>query len=69
MRRGPDFALDFLAQTERGTFNNDTTPPTITSEMFSPNMEDLTFPYPSNETQNNPALLEEPVPYDFDDEQ
>lgn len=69
VRRGPDFALDFLAQTERGTFNNDTTPPTITSEMFTPNMEDLTFPYPSNETQNNPALLEAPVPYDFDDEQ
>ena len=37
--------------------------------MFTPNMEDLTFPYPSNETQNNPALLEAPVPYDFDDEQ
>jgi len=68
VRRGPDFAINFLAQTERGTFNNDTTPPTVASETFTPNMDDLLFPYPSNETQNNPALLEAPVPYDFDEE-
>lgn len=68
VRRGPEFALNFLANTERGTFNNDTTPPTVTSEMYTPTVEDLLFPYPSSETQNNPALLEPPVPYDFDEE-
>ena len=67
VRRGPEFALDYLANTERGTFNNDTTPPTVSSETYTPNMDDLLFPYPSNETQNNPALLEPPVPYDFND--
>ena len=64
-RRGSEFALDFLANTERGTYDNSVSPPTINSEMFTPNMDDMTFPYPSNEIQNNPALLEPPVSYDF----
>lgn len=66
VRQGPDFALEYLANTERGTYNNDTTPATVESETFTPNMDDLLFPYPSNETQNNPALLDPPVPYTFD---
>lgn len=65
VRRGPAFAMDFLSNTERGFFNDDTTPPTVNSEKFSPSMDNMTFPYPSNEIQNNPALLDEPVPYDF----
>ncbi len=65
VRRGPNFALDYLSDTERGTFNDDTTPPTVNSEKFNASMDDLTFPYPSNEIQNNPALLDAPVPYDF----
>lgn len=65
VRRGPAFAIDFLGNTERGTYNDDTTPPTVTSEMYTPSTDDLLFPYPTNETQNNPALLDEPVPYDF----
>ncbi|GAA0739617.1 RagB/SusD family nutrient uptake outer membrane protein [Gaetbulibacter jejuensis] len=66
VRQGPDFALNFLSNTERGTFNDDTSPPTINSETFPASMDDLLFPYPSNEIQNNPALLEAPVPYEFE---
>jgi hypothetical protein len=65
VRQGPDFALDYLSNTERGTFNDDTDPPTVNSEKYTPSMDDLLFPYPTNETQNNPALLDEPVAYDF----
>jgi len=65
MRRGPNFALNFLSNTERGTFNNDNDPPTVNSETYSASMDDLLFPYPSNEIVNNPALTEPPVPYDF----
>ena len=67
VRRGPAFAINYLSNTERGTFNDDTTPPTVDSEMYTPNMDDLLFPYPTNEVQNNPALQEPPVPYDFGD--
>ena len=66
VRKGPDFAINFLSNTERGPYNNDTDPPTVTSEIYSASMDDLLFPYPSNEIQNNPALLDPPVPYDFD---
>ncbi len=65
IRRGPDFSIPYLANTERGPWNKDTTPWTISSEKFTPSAEDLLFPYPTAETQNNPALLEPPVPYDF----
>ncbi len=65
VRQGPAFALDYLANTERGTFNDDTDPPTVNSETYTATMEDLLFPYPTNETQNNPALLDDPVAYDF----
>ena len=68
VRQGPDFAIAFLADQEKGTYDNTTTPPTVTSEKFTPTVEDLLFPYPSNEIQNNPALLEPPVPYDFGDQ-
>ena len=65
VRQGPDFAINFLADQEKGTYDNSVTPAVVTSEKFTPTMEDLYFPYPSNEIQNNPALLEPPVPYDF----
>lgn len=65
VRQGPTFALNYLSNTERGTFNNDTDPPTVSSETYTATMDDLLFPYPTNETQNNPALLDDPVAYDF----
>jgi len=65
VRRGPAFALTYLAERERGTWDDNTDPPTVNSEKFTPTMDDLLFPYPANEVQNNPALLEEPVAYDF----
>ncbi len=65
VRQGPDFAVDFLADQEKGTYDQSVTPAVVTSEKFTPTMDDLLFPYPTNEIQNNPALLEEPVPYDF----
>jgi len=63
VRRGSGFALNFLSNTDRGTFNSDTGE--LQTELFQANADDLTFPYPTIETQNNPALLEPPVPYDF----
>lgn len=68
VRRGPTFAIDFLGNTERGAYDDDTTPPTVNSEKYTPALSNLLFPYPSNEIQNNPALLEDPVRYDFDQE-
>ncbi|MCY2685539.1 RagB/SusD family nutrient uptake outer membrane protein [Salinimicrobium sp. TH3] len=68
IRRGPEFSIPFLAAQEKGTFDNSTTPATVASEKFTPILADLLFPYPSNEIQNNPALLEPPVPFDFGDE-
>lgn len=66
VRQGPDFAIDFLSNTERGTYNNDTTPPTVNTENYTASMDDMLFPYPSNEIQNNPGLTQPPVPYEFD---
>lgn len=66
VRMGSEFAINYLSTVEKGTYNNDTTPPTVTSETFTPTLADLLFPYPSSETQSNPALLEPPVPYVFD---
>lgn len=62
-RQDPAFAIDFLSNTDRGTFNSDTGE--LQSEFFEASLDDLLFPYPTVETQNNPALLEAPVPYDF----
>ncbi|MFH4967697.1 RagB/SusD family nutrient uptake outer membrane protein [Gaetbulibacter sp. M240] len=63
VRQDPVDALEFLSNTDRGTFNSDTGE--LQSEFFQANVDDLLFPYPTVETQNNPALLEAPVPYDF----
>ena len=60
-RRDPGFALNFLSNTDRGTFNSETGE--LQSEFFQASMDDLEFPYPTVETQNNPALLSPPVPY------
>ncbi|WP_423818298.1 RagB/SusD family nutrient uptake outer membrane protein [Salinimicrobium sp. TIG7-5_MAKvit] len=68
IRRGPEFSIPFLAAQEKGTYDDSTTPATVASEKFTPTVDDLLFPYPSNEIQNNPALLEPPVPFDFGDE-
>ena len=61
VRRGPAFAIPYLSNTERGTFDPDTG--VLQSEIFTATTDDLLFPYPTIETQNNPALLEAPVPY------
>lgn len=63
VRRGSSFAIDYLSNTDRGTFNSDTG--VLQPELFQASMDDLLFPYPTVETQNNPALLEAPIPYDF----
>lgn len=65
VRQGSAFATDFLSTSDRGTFDSSTAPPTLNSEYFTATEDDLIFPYPTSETQNNPALLEPPVPYDF----
>ncbi|MBJ2173550.1 RagB/SusD family nutrient uptake outer membrane protein [Aureibaculum sp. A20] len=65
VRQGPAFATEFLSNTDRGTFDNSVTPSALNSAFFSAGADDLLFPYPTTETQNNPALLESPVPYVF----
>ncbi len=62
-RQDPTFAVNYLSNTDRGTFNSDTGE--LQPELFQASLDDLTFPYPTVETQNNPALLEAPVPYNF----
>lgn len=64
VRRGPSFAMSFLANSERGIFTDDE-PPVINSMKFTPSEDNLLYPYPTTETQNNPGLLQDPVAYDF----
>ena len=56
-------ALDFLSSRERGTYDFSTDPPTVNTESYPVTADKLLFPYPSGETLNNPALLDDPVPY------
>lgn len=57
-------ALDFLSNTERGYYTNEV-PIEVVSQNFTASEDDLLFPYPITEVQDNPGLLQEPVPYDF----
>lgn len=61
VRQGESEAIEFLSNSDRGTINNDTGE--VESEFYTATADDLLFPYPTTETQNNPALLEAPVPY------
>lgn len=61
VRLGEAEAIEFLSNSDRGTINNDTGE--VEPEFYTATAEDLLFPYPTTETQNNPALLEAPVPY------
>ena len=65
VRLGPQEAIAYLAERERGTWNTDTDPPTVNTLKYTPTADKLLFPYPTSETINNPALLSEPVPFDF----
>lgn len=67
VRQGPEFAINYLGSVERGPWTDDTQTE-VTPENYIPTAEDLLYPYPDSETQNNPALLEAPVPYDFDNQ-
>lgn len=69
----PDAVLQFIDNQERNTTfeytqGGDTTytaPPTnITAEN-----SDFTLPYPEADIVQNPNLMEEPVPYDFSQQQ
>ena len=57
-----DDATTYLSNIERGWYQN-----ADVNDIFSRKVtvteEKLLFPYPTNETINNPALLEAPVPY------
>lgn len=63
VRQGPGFATNYLSNTDRGIFNSDTG--VLEPEFYTASTDDLLFPYPTTEVQNNPALLEAPVPYEF----
>ena len=65
VRRGSGFAVNYLSNTDRGTFDNSVTPSVLNSEYYDATVSDLLFPYPTTEIQNNPALLDAPVAYDF----
>lgn len=57
-----DDALDYLSTRQRGWFNN-ADRDDITERFVTVTADKLLFPYPTNETLNNPALLDAPVPY------
>jgi len=59
-------ALEYLSTRERGSWDISTDPPTFNSKLVTVTEDKLLFPYPTNETLNNPALEGDPVPYDFD---
>ncbi|UOB16744.1 RagB/SusD family nutrient uptake outer membrane protein [Abyssalbus ytuae] len=56
-------AIEYLSNVERGTWDDSQTPPVLNSKMVTVTADKLLFPYPTNETINNPALLEDPVKY------
>ncbi|MEW2920589.1 RagB/SusD family nutrient uptake outer membrane protein [Muricauda sp. ANG21] len=58
-------ALAYLATIQRGWFNDTERGATsgITDRFVTVTADKLLFPYPTNETLNNPALLDPPVPY------
>src|SRR5690606_23251799 len=57
-------ALEYLSNVERGTYDESQDPPVVDSKMVTvTDPAKLLFPYPTNETINNPALLSDPVPY------
>ena len=58
-------ALTYLASIQRGWFNDTERGATsgITDRFVTVTADKLVFPYPTNETLNNPALLDPPVPY------
>lgn len=58
-------ALNWLSNTERGVYSPDN-PPVLQSQNYTAVESDLLFPYPATELQDNPGLLKDPVPYDFD---
>ncbi len=56
-----DDATTYLSNIERGWFFNDGTE--ISSRVVTVTEDKLLFPYPTNETINNPGLLEPPIPF------
>ncbi|GAA5029977.1 membrane protein [Marivirga lumbricoides] len=59
-------AIEIISNQERGTYSNDD-PPVIYSQTYTPSSEDFTMPYPAVDVALNPLLLEDPVPYEFND--
>tara|TARA_R110002012_G_scaffold164510_1_gene326910 strand:- start:17007 stop:18563 length:1557 start_codon:yes stop_codon:yes gene_type:complete len=57
-------AITIISNQERGTYSNDS-PPVVFSEMYTPEANDFTLPYPATDVALNPRLLEDPVPYEF----
>lgn len=55
-------AIAIISNQERGAYFNDTE---ISSLKVTPTNNDFFLPMPQSETDQNPKLLEPPVPYDF----
>lgn len=58
-------AIDILAQQERGTYDWENDLPFLTSVSYIPTDGDFILPYPATESDRNPLLLEDAVPYEF----
>jgi starch-binding outer membrane protein, SusD/RagB family len=65
----PQAALDHIRNQERGTYTWDATAKEIKLNSVKYNVTDEAFflPIPSRDSDINPLLLEDPVPYDFKD--
>lgn len=61
----PQKAITMIADQERGTYTWEEDIKVIDSKKYTPTDEDFTLPIPASESDKNPKLLEEPVPYEF----
>lgn len=57
-------AIDIISNQERGTYNN-RDPEDLNSQMITPSESDFLLPIPGSETDSNPNLLGDPVPFEF----
>lgn len=61
----PSKAIDMISNQERGTYTWETGVKTLNSVKYTITEADFRMPIPSAESDKNPLLLQDPVPYNF----
>ncbi len=57
-------AMNIISNQERGTYNNRDVDD-LNSQMVTPSESDFLLPIPGSETDSNPNLLADPIPFEF----